>query len=87
MDAQAIVLPICTIQHDFQAVVKDVLDGLVPDEKFWISCYRSEEPSVHGKAVATLDEHNRDLVHYKGQDGVELKDYGKVSSSSSYESP
>lgn len=78
---QPITLPVCTIQHDFQAVVKDVHDGLVPNDHFWISCYKDGEPSVHGKAVASLDEQNRDLVLYEGHGGVGLKDYGKVSSS------
>ncbi|KAI0741940.1 WD40 repeat-like protein [Daedaleopsis nitida] len=74
---QPIILPICTIQHDFQAVVKDVHGGLVPNDHFWISCYKDGEPSIHGKAVASLDERNRDLVLYEGHGGVGLKDYGK----------
>lgn len=87
MDSQTIVLPICTIQHDFQSIIQDVHDGLVPDDRFWVSCYKAGETSVHGRAIASLDEHNRDLAHYDGQDGVELKDYGKVSSRTSYLSP
>lgn len=76
---QPIVLPICTIQHDFQAVVQDILDGTVPDDKFWISCYKLGEESVHGKATVTLDENDRDLLLFEGRDGVGMKDYGKVS--------
>ncbi|KAI0366998.1 WD40 repeat-like protein [Pilatotrama ljubarskyi] len=76
MNAQATVLPICTLQHDFQAVVKDVLEGVVPEDSFWVSCYKYGEPSVHGKATATLDEHNRDLVVYQGRDGVEFRSHG-----------
>ncbi|EIW58621.1 WD40 repeat-like protein [Trametes versicolor FP-101664 SS1] len=73
-DAQATpVLPICTVQHDFNVVVKDVIDGLVPEDTFWVSCYKFGEPSVHGKAVAALDEHNRNLVLYQGRDGVDFK--------------
>ncbi|OJT06388.1 Proteasomal ATPase-associated factor 1 [Trametes pubescens] len=73
-DAQATpVLPICTVQHDFNVVVKDVRDGLVPEDTFWVSCYKFGEPSVHGKAVAALDEHNRNLVLYQGRDGVDFK--------------
>ncbi|KAH9935945.1 WD40 repeat-like protein [Epithele typhae] len=72
--AQPIILPISTVQHDFQAVVQDVLDGLVPEDKFWVSCYKTEEPSVHGKAVVALDENNRDLLIFRGQDGVEFKE-------------
>lgn len=80
MDAQSIILPVCTIQHDFQtAVISDVLDGTLPEDKFWVSCYKHGEPSVHGKVSATLDEQNRDLVLFVACDGVEFKDYGKVS--------
>ena len=74
-----IVLPVSTIQNDFQDVIRDVLDGTVPDEKFWISCYKFGEPSVHGKAIVTLDENDRNLLTFQGQDGVEMKDYGDVS--------
>ncbi|KAI0691463.1 WD40 repeat-like protein [Cerioporus squamosus] len=77
MTSSAIVLPICTVQHDFQSVVRDVLDGVVPDDKFWVSCYKLEEPSVHGKVTATLDERDRNNVLFKGHDGVALKEYGK----------
>ena len=87
MDAQAIVLPICTVQHDFQSVVQEIVDGLVPDDKFWVSCYKLGEPSVHGKASASLDERNRDLVLYEGHGGVEFKDHGNVSSVLSRLSP
>ena len=80
MAAQPTVLPICTIQHDFQTgIIKDVLEGVVPEDKFWVSCYKSGEPSVHGKVSITLDDLNRDLVHFEARDGVEFKDYGKVS--------
>ncbi|TBU42387.1 WD40 repeat-like protein [Dichomitus squalens] len=76
--AQPITLPICTIQHDFQTgVIKDVFDGVVPDDKFWISCYKYGEPSVHGKASATLAEHNRDLVLFEARDGVKFKEHNK----------
>ena len=81
MDAQATVLPICTVQHDFQTVVKDVLDGLVPEDTFWVSCYKQGEPSVHGKATATLDERDRNLVLYEGRDGVQFRSHGQVGRS------
>ncbi|KAJ8490196.1 hypothetical protein ONZ51_g2455 [Trametes cubensis] len=77
MDAQATVLPICTVQHDFQTVVKDVLDGLAPEDTFWISCYKQGQPSVHGKATATLDERDRNLVLYEGRDGVQFRSHGQ----------
>ncbi|KAI9064068.1 WD40 repeat-like protein [Trametes sanguinea] len=77
MAAQPNILPICTVQHDFQVVVKDVLDGLVPEEKFWVSCYKCGEPSVHGKAVASLDDRDRNLVIYEGRDGIQFKHHGR----------
>lgn len=73
-----IILPICTVQHDFRSVTQDVLDGIVPDDKFWVSCYKSEEPSVHGGATVTLDDSNRDLLLFKGRDGIEFNGNGKV---------
>ena len=81
MNAQATVLPICTIQHDFQAVVQDVLDGSVPEDTFWVSCYKQGEPSVHGKATAALDERDRNLVLYEGRDGVKFRSHGQVGGS------
>jgi len=42
-------LPQVTIQHDFVNVIADVQDGTVPEEPFWVSCYKQESPSVHGK--------------------------------------
>ncbi|RPD64431.1 WD40 repeat-like protein [Lentinus tigrinus ALCF2SS1-7] len=77
MTSSAIVLPICTVQHDFGSVVQDVLDGTVPDDKFWVSCYKLEETSVHGKVTVTLDEHDRNKVLFEGHDGVAFKDDGK----------
>ncbi|RDX54238.1 WD40 repeat-like protein [Lentinus brumalis] len=71
------ILPICTLQHDFQSVIQDVLDGVVPDDKFWVSCYKLGEPSVHGKVTATLDDRDRNKVLFRGHDGVALKEYGK----------
>ncbi|KAI0766944.1 WD40 repeat-like protein [Trametes elegans] len=75
--AKPILLPICTVQHDFQDIVKDVSDGVVPEDSFWVSCYKQGEPSVHGKSTAALDEHDRNLVLYKGRDGVQFKNHGK----------
>ncbi|OCH87596.1 WD40 repeat-like protein [Obba rivulosa] len=66
------VLPICTIQHDFSAVLAEVRDGLVPEDKFWLSCYKHGQPSVHGRVIAHLDERDRDLVRLQGKDGVEI---------------
>jgi hypothetical protein len=68
-----IFLPIATVQHDFEAVVTDVREGVVPSEDFWISCYHQNEPSVHGKVRAELDETDRNLVLLEGRDGVQIE--------------
>jgi hypothetical protein len=68
-----IFLPITTVQHDFEAVVTDVREGTVPTEDFWISCYHQNEPSVHGKVRAELDERDRHLVLLEGREGVQIE--------------
>ncbi|KAH9936602.1 WD40-repeat-containing domain protein [Fomitopsis serialis] len=73
MDSDPLILPICTAQPDFLSVISDVHEGLVPEDTFWLSCYKFGEPSVHGKVYATLDEVNRDLVRLEGRNGVELR--------------
>lgn len=77
--AEPITLPICTVQHDFESLVSDVNDGLVPDETFWASCYKTGAESVHGKVRLALNERNRDVVDYSGVGGVEFKDDAQVS--------
>lgn len=67
-----ILLPIVTVQHDFQSVITDVKEGTVPSEAFWISCYKLNETSVHGKAIAELDSSDRNLVTLKSQNGVNI---------------
>jgi proteasomal ATPase-associated factor 1 len=71
--ANPIFLSITTVQHDFETVVTDVREGTVPSEDFWISCYHQNEPSVHGKVRAELDEKERHLVSLKGRDGVQIE--------------
>ncbi|KZT63658.1 WD40 repeat-like protein [Daedalea quercina L-15889] len=83
MDSEPLVLPICTVQPDFLSVIADIRGGLVPEETFWLSCYKSGEPSVHGKVYATLDEVNRDSVRYDGRDGVQLLHSGEALYSAS----
>ncbi|KAI5116712.1 hypothetical protein M0805_003224 [Coniferiporia weirii] len=51
-----IVLPIVSTQHDFQSVIADVYDGIIPEEDVWVSCYKTGEPSVHGKVRISLGE-------------------------------
>ena len=74
-------LPIVTIQPDFQSVIADVRDGVVHDESFWISCYKTGEPSVHGKVLATLDAKDRNLVQFDGQGGVDFRHVQNVCKS------
>jgi hypothetical protein len=71
--ANPISLPIATVQHDFETVMTDVREGTVPSEDFWISCYHQNEPSVHGKVRAELDERDRRLVLLEGRDGVKIE--------------
>ena len=71
--ANPIFLPITTVQPDFEAVMTDVREGMVPSEDFWISCYHQNEPSVHGKVRAELDETDRNLVLLHGREGVQIE--------------
>ncbi|KAF8587734.1 WD40 repeat-like protein [Ramaria rubella] len=45
----SIILPQVTIQHDFQTVIAEVQEAIIPEEPFWISCYKQGHPSVHGR--------------------------------------
>lgn len=72
------ILPICTIQPDFEVLVNDVRDGLVPEETFWLSCYKAGEPSVHGKVRLSLNERDRSKVDYEGVDGVAFREGSEV---------
>lgn len=63
MTTTAISLPVVTIQHTFPEVIQEVQDGLLPYEKFWVSCYKSSETSIHAKINAELDDHDRNLVN------------------------
>jgi len=79
MSSEPFILPIATVQPDFLAVISDVREGLVPDDKFWLSCYKTGEPSVHGKVHITLDEVDRNLVHLDGRHGVQIDHNNEVS--------
>lgn len=70
---EPVILPIVTIQDDFTQVVSDVREGIVPDDKFWLSCYKTGETSIHGKIRVTLDDIDRDALVLNGSDGVDLK--------------
>ncbi|KAF7789711.1 hypothetical protein EIP86_000657 [Pleurotus ostreatoroseus] len=69
---QPITLPITTVQVDFQQIIDDVTSGLIPEDKFWLSYYKTGEQSVHGKVHLALNERDRNLVDYQGTDGVEF---------------
>lgn len=74
-----VILPTTTVQPDFETVINEVRDGVIPGEAFWISCYKTGEPSVHGKIFASLDEKDRDLVLFEEKGGVEFRRAGTVS--------
>lgn len=62
-------LPILTVQSDFADVIADVDAGLVPEDRFWLSCYKSGEPSVHAKVHVALDDVDRNLIRFTPKDG------------------
>src|SRR5882757_3992713 len=67
--ASPLTLPVVTIQNTFQEVIQEVLDGIIPSDKFWVSCYKSFETSVHAKVHAELDELDRNLVNLSPVEG------------------
>ena len=72
MTAQSVsplTLPVVTIQNTFSEVIQEVLDGIIPSDKFWVSCYKTSEPSVHAKVHAELDEIDRNLVNLSPVEG------------------
>lgn len=82
MAEQPIILPIATVQDGFQSIIDDVFNGLVPEDNFWLSCYKTGEQSVHGKVHLSLNERDRNLVDYEGQGGVQFAKETGVSYSS-----
>lgn len=75
------ILPIISVQHDFQTVISDVNDGAIEEEDFWVSCYKTGESSVHGKVRVALgdrgDNGQRD-VQFASRDGVVFDQEGRV---------
>ena len=57
----------------------DVLSGFVPEDKFWLSCYKTGEESVHGKVHLALNERDRNLVDFEGKGGVGFERGSDVS--------
>ena len=74
--SEAINLPTVNVQHDFQAVINDVEDGMVGEEDFWVSCYKNGEKSVHGKVRVGRDDYDKIVLTSRG--GVEFDYKGKV---------
>jgi proteasomal ATPase-associated factor 1 len=62
MESLPLCLPVVTIQPSFTEVIQEVHDGIIPSDKFWVSCYKNSEPSVHAKVNVELDEVDRDLL-------------------------
>lgn len=71
------ILAVTTIQPTFLEVIEEVRSGLVSSDTFWLSCYKSSEPSIHSKVRVTLDEVNRDVVHLEASGDLKVKDVGK----------
>ena len=72
MTAQSVsplTLPVVTIQPTFSEVIQEVLDGIIPSDKFWVSCYKTSETSVHAKVLVELDEVDRNLVNLSPVEG------------------
>jgi proteasomal ATPase-associated factor 1 len=65
----SLTLPVVTIQPTFPEVIQEVLDGIIPSDKFWVSCYKTSETSVHAKVHVELDEIDRNLVNLSSVEG------------------
>jgi proteasomal ATPase-associated factor 1 len=63
----SILLPQVTIQHDFQTVIAEVQEAVIPEEPFWISCYKQDHQSVHSKVrVQRRNDGRVDLIPDRG---------------------
>ena len=51
----ALTVPFVAIQDSFPEVIQDVQEGIVPLDRFCVSCYKRAEPSVHAKINVELD--------------------------------
>jgi len=69
MNTAALSLPVVSVQNTFPHVIQEVEDGLIPYDKFWVSCYKNSEPSIHAKVKAELDDLNRNLVRLNPIEG------------------
>ncbi|QRW02731.1 hypothetical protein RhiLY_01730 [Ceratobasidium sp. AG-Ba] len=66
-----------TVQVDALAVIRDVEEGLIEAEDFWVSCYETNKSSVHGKVRVTIDDQARDRCAFVGREGVQCKQLTK----------
>jgi proteasomal ATPase-associated factor 1 len=73
-----VTLPMVTAQHDLLDVISDVDSGLVAFEDIWVSCYKTDEPSVHGKVRVSLDDTERSTIRLDAREGVEMRRGTKV---------
>ncbi|KAF9481080.1 WD40 repeat-like protein [Pholiota conissans] len=69
MTTSSLTLPVVTIQNTFPEVLQEVQEGIIPHDKFWVSCYKTGETSIHAKVNAELDDRDRNLVVLKAVDG------------------
>ncbi|KZV65401.1 WD40 repeat-like protein [Peniophora sp. CONT] len=67
------VLPQATVQDTFPDVLNEVHNGTIIAEDIWLSCYKSGEPSVHGKVGTGLHAVDRGTVELSGRDGVQFE--------------
>lgn len=65
---EVVILPYITVQHDLQEVIQDVSDGTIGAEAFWVSVYRKDSPSVHGKVMvkASMESENQAELEPQG---------------------
>lgn len=69
METFPLCLPVVTIQPSFTEVIKEVQDGIIPSENFWVSCYKNLETSLHGKVKVELDDVDRNLIKTRTIEG------------------
>lgn len=81
-----IILPAVSIQPSFPEVIQEVQDGVIPFDKFWVSCYKNSETSIHAKVFVELDDVDRNLVLLKPvkdsgekDDNIQIGEIGGVS--------
>ena len=64
----SVIVPVVTVQPTASEIIEEVNDGVVPTDKFWVSCYKTSEPSIHTKIHVELDERDRNLIRLNPED-------------------